>query len=149
MKIKNGVEKKEIIVINQETGEIIEEKTIFMEKQVVVNESESFLFWYENTKDVVSHMKASDFKFIFYVMFNFGRDQEFYLNKQVYDDIELTVGLKKRTVLQVIPDLMKLDVIRRINRGFYMINPNYFYMGSSKKRINMYSKYLKIKNDDQ
>lgn len=148
MKIINRTVAKDVIIMDKETGEIIEEKTINMEKQTIVKDSEEFMIWYENSIEVISNMKASEFKLIFYVMFYFSRDLEFYLNNSVYKEIENKTGLKKRTVLEAIPSLMEKDIVRRINRGFYMVNPNYFYKGSSKKRINMYSKYLKIKNDD-
>lgn len=139
--VQIGTEEKSIV--DSRTGEVLDTIIKSIVKQKFVNGSDRFFMIFSNTLDV---MKKLD-KVALLVLVYFGieateADLKFTATKFYKRKASLSLGMAYSTVSNAIQRLYKHDVIRRVDAGIYVINPEFFWKGVMNKRPVAYGQYL-------
>jgi hypothetical protein len=139
--VQIGTEEKSIV--DSKTGEVLDTIIKSIVKQKFVNGNDRFFMIFSNTLDV---MKKLD-KVALLVLVYFGieateTDLKFTATKFYKRKASLNLGMAYSTVSNAIQRLYKHDVIRRVDAGIYVINPEFFWKGVMNKRPVAYGQYL-------
>lgn len=114
--------------VNTETGEVSD---IYIQKDV---SSQNFWkIWLSDILTVlgiISNSKQLDV--VLYVMGHIKQSDNTFVGS--YDKIAKEIGVSKRTVITTMKKLLEVDFIRRVQNGYYQVNPKYILKGNENKR---------------
>lgn len=139
--VQVGTEEKSIVDSN--TGEVLETIIKSIVKQKFVNGSDRFFMIFSNTLEVMKRLdKVSLLVLVYFGIEATETDLKFTATKFYKNKAALKLGMAYSTVYNAIQRLYKHDVIRRVDAGVYVINPEFFWKGVMNKRPVAYGEYL-------
>lgn len=131
-----------VLVLNEDTGEIVKENIIRREKTNEVIDVSFVKLWPEFLVDFLVNCGNRKCIILGYLLSNKNRMNQ--INKtqrQISDE----TGICLPTVNKALLEMKKLNIIL-IQPGMIMLNPDFIAYGSSKVRNELREKYDKIKN---
>ena len=143
--VVSGFKDREIV--NEVTGEVISIERTSIVKQKFVNGSDRFFMIFSNTLEVMKRLdKVSLLVLVYFGIEATETDLKFTATKFYKNKAALKLGMAYSTVANAIQRLYKRDVIRRVDAGIYIINPEFFWKGVMNKRPVAYGEYILHKN---
>lgn len=134
---------KEESMIDSKTGEVLETIIKNIVKQKFVNGSDRFFMIFSNTLEVMKKLdKVALLVLVYFGIESNDSDLKFTATRFYKKKASLKLGMAYSTVSNAIQRLYKHDVIRRVDAGIYVINPEFFWKGVMNKRPVAYGEYL-------
>lgn len=134
-------------VVDKETGEIISETYDTRHLKIVVDDNESFFLVFASAVSALSDKALSglDENLLRWIcsrsVYNMNRVG---LQKNVKEEFAKQAGVKLQSVSNSIHKLKTCGIIVPEGNGNYMINPNFFWRGDRKERLNKYDLFMSI-----
>jgi hypothetical protein len=129
------VEKREKIC--HDTGEIKEEENINVIK---LPKEEDYIKVYIKHINYLNNLPTGTDTIIYSLIKRVNYDNEIYINNHLKKKISEETGLKLNTVNMYISKLVEKDVLIRIDRGVYILNPIFYGKGKWKDILNLREK---------
>lgn len=150
MKLKNGnAETNNLIVVDSETGEVLDESKEVKRNKYLAKTKEEFYFTYLSAISLIDHLDKVAQKVLFYCnMYCQWETNMISLTKGILKDMEDKIGLKYQTIRNSIVKLKKLGVFIDLGGATYRINPKYYWKGSYDSRIKTMKWVLEIECPD-
>lgn len=146
--IVSGVKEKELV--DKVTGEVISTTIENIVKQKFVNGNDRFFMLFSNTLEIMKELdKVSLLVLLYFGIEATEVDLKFTATKFYKKKASLKLGMAYSTVVNAIQRLYRSDVIRRVDNGIYIINPEYFWKGTMNKRPVSYGEYLTHKTGSE
>ena len=121
-------------VIDSETGEVLDvtiNKTTYL-----ANTKEDFYLMYSSMVLILKGSSDVKMKLFAALLERYSQGQEFSMSRSLKEIIAKETGCKPRSLDSAFTDLVKNNVIVRINTQLYKVNPRHVFRGSTSTRNN-------------
>lgn len=147
-KRKNKKIKKQKIVgeekfMNMETGEIIE--TVIVQKDIE-QDYNFYKVWLLDLFNILELVGTKKMKVVNYILDNMNTQNNTFIG--THEKIAKELNISRPVVSQTFKALQEANLLRKIQSGVYMINPDIIVKGKTGKRINLLIKYNQIKKEE-
>ena len=135
--------KVEKTIVDSNTGEVLS-----TQEHRYYKTHEPYFQLFLNDIDLMYKLKTkSEYKLFFcmlyHILYEHAQANIVQITAMLKSDAN-KIGIKSNSFHNVIKGLMEADIIRRTQRGEYMINPKVFYNGSYKNRKNTIGYYSNL-----
>lgn len=128
--------------INKDTGELLETSEAVKHHSIVVPDKEAFAFQYAAIIGAIKSLSGRDIKILTYCAINASTETNaIHITKHVLEDIANTFNSSIGSVRNGIRILKEKQILSSLGKGSYIINPRYYWKGSSVGR-NKALKYI-------
>ena len=135
--------KVERTIVDKDTGEVVDAK----EYRYTKSHEPYFQLFLTDIDLLFKVDNKAQYKLffcmLFHVQYEHAHANIVKVTSSLKEDAE-SVGIKGSRFYNVISGLVKSDLIRRTQRGEYMVNPRVFYNGSYKNRKNSIGYYANL-----
>jgi len=123
--------------INFKTGEITEEETLNVIK---LPKEEDYVKIYIKHINYLNNLPNGIDTIIYALLKRINYDNEIYINNHLKKKIAEEIGLKVSTINMYITKLVNNDILIRIDRGVYILNPIFYGKGKWKDILELRKK---------
>ena len=120
---------KESITYENDTGLVKEEKTTNI-INTNTNNQKDFLYVFTKSLGYLKNLTKSETHTLFGLFGKVTNDNKLYINKGMKQEISKQFDLNFQTVSNAIPSLKKKGILGSLERGVYVLNPQFFGKGS-------------------
>lgn len=121
-------------VVDVSTGEIVE--TIINKTKYLANSKEEFYLMYSSMVLILKSSSDVRMKLFAALLERYSQGQEFTMNKALKLIMSEETGCKPRSFDAAFTSLLKDNIVVKINKQLYKINPRHVFQGSSSDRNN-------------
>jgi hypothetical protein len=121
-------------VIDKETGEILD--VTINKTSYLANTKEDFYLMYSSMVLILKGSTDVKMKLFAALLERYSQGQEFSMSKGLKEIIASETGCKPRSLDSAFTELVKNNVIVRINTQLYKVNPRHVFRGSTSTRNN-------------
>lgn len=125
------------------TGEVID--TIIVQKNVE-QDYNFFKVWLLDLMNVLEIVGTKKIKVINYILDNMNTQDNVFVG--THQKIAKELNISRPIVSQTFKVLREKNIIKKINSGAYMLNPDILVKGKTGKRINLLIKYNKLEKEE-
>ena len=145
MKKIGVVGSKEVNTVVNEEGEVISQDTQNILVNKYIYDGETFLLLYNSfITDIRKFDKISEKVFLHMCMNAKSGSMEVIMTKSFKIGMVVDLGFSLGTINNSIQRLYRMDALRRIDTGVYLVNPAYAWKGSGSKRSDGMDRFLKL-----
>lgn len=127
-------------ITDKEHGEILQDFVV----ERVCDTQEEFLKIYTKSIDDLANIDHQTFQVLLIVLKRAkysDKDNvdgnEFFNNNNFKEEVKKKLGLKENAINKYVSNLNKANILLRINKGSYILNPRYFAKGTMTKKTRM------------
>jgi len=133
---------KESITYNNTTGEVTKEKTTNILNNRT-DQQKDFLYIFTKSLGYLSKLTKSETHTLFGLFGKVTHDNKLYINKGMKEEIARLMNMNFQTVNNAITNLSKKGILGRLERGVYILNPQFFGKGSFRdmKKIKIFQEF--------
>ena len=121
-------------VVDISTGEIVE--TIINNTKYLANSKEEFYLMYSSMVLILKSSSDVRMKLFAALLERYSQGQEFTMSKSLKLIMSEETGCKPRSFDAAFTSLLKDNIVVKINKQLYKINPRHVFQGSSSDRNN-------------
>lgn len=133
----------------KETTTVIDEDGVVLSESVnittyLANSKEEFYLMYSSMVLILKGSSDVKMKLFAALLERYSQGQEFYMGKSLKDIIAEETGCKSRSLDTAFSNLVKNNIIVRINSNLYKVNPRHVFQGSTHNRNNALKAILEL-----
>lgn len=131
--------------VDVDSGEVLGTEVETKSEVIVLDNKEAFFMTYLSILGVVDQLDKVCQKVLMYCNMNSEYDENvIHLTKYNIEKMEKNIGLKYQTIKNCITKLKKKEFLFPLGGGSYLINPKYYWKGSSDGRVKCYKYVLEL-----
>jgi DNA-binding MarR family transcriptional regulator len=127
-------------IVSEETGELID--VIAKKTKIVVDSKDEFIQLYSAVNAKLLKLTHTEETVFFYCAFNCDSTNVIVFNKYRKDILAEQTGLSSATLSNVIPKLIKSNLLVRLSDATYRVNPEYAWKSTSNSRKTVMKHFL-------